>query len=152
FQRELHQAPRLRGLNLPDVRAVHVVHRHTEIGVIEDVEQFRAELQVFAFREAEILERREIPLLDPRPSHDVASSVAKLTNLGIRIQLLKCPRIEPAIWRSGMRSARARALPGVAYQVGPVAWEARDFRGASAGGNARGIVDGKWRPSLKSGD
>jgi hypothetical protein len=57
LKRELYHPPRLRRLNLPHVRAVHVVHRNAKIRVIENVEEFRAELQALRFREPEIFQR-----------------------------------------------------------------------------------------------
>src|SRR5579863_3943528 len=114
LQGELHQAAWLRGLNLADVGAVHVVDRNAEVSVIENVEEFGAELQVFRFRQAEILQRGKIPLLHAGSGDDIASGISKLPGLGDWIEPLKRSRIEPAVRSSGMRAVRATARGGIA--------------------------------------
>src|SRR5579863_54951 len=116
LQGKLHQAARLRGLNLADGagRTVQIIHRNAKVGVIENVEEFGAELQVPRFRQFEILQRGKIPLLHAGTGHDIAACIAELPGLSNWIEPLKRSRIEPAIRSSSMRAVRANTRGGIA--------------------------------------
>src|SRR5258705_12856559 len=138
LQRELHQTTRLRSLNLPDARAIHVIHRHSKIRVVENIEKLRAKLQIFCFRKPEILQSRNIPLLHARTGDNVAPRISELPDLRCRIQPLKCSRIEPAIRRARVHTvASARSARWISNQIRPVAWEAGNFRRSTLRRNAR---------------
>ena len=61
LQRELHQAWRLRRKNVVECRRTDVAVRQPEIRVVQDIEQFRAELQLFRLRHFEILAAQRSP-------------------------------------------------------------------------------------------
>src|SRR5262245_37445304 len=74
--------------------------RRTEIGVIERIEQFRAELEITPFTEMEILRQGEVKVHQAWPTHDPDASGAEGTLRGGRkrrdIEWGKCACIEPA--------------------------------------------------------
>lgn len=119
------------GLDASLVARVEIVDGDAEVGMIEDVEEFGAELEVFVFGEAEILERGEVPLLVAGPLDDVAAGVAELPDLRGQNELLKGGRVIPAIGRAGVRAVGASALGGIADEIGTIAREAGDFRSAA---------------------
>src|SRR5581483_11257085 len=135
----------LRRLNFAEVHRVDVVHRQSEIRVIPDVEKFRAELQILRFREAEVLDRREIPLLESRTLHDVSSGVTELPGIGGGIKPLERRRRNPLI-----RCARSSVR--IAHEIGAIAGEAGDFRSSALRGYSCGIVNGERRSAHERGD
>ena len=85
--------------------------------MVEDVEEFRAELDALGFLDRNVLENREVPLLVRRTCDDVASFVAELSGLRDGIETLEGAGVEPFLWR-------ARAGVGISDEIGPVAGEA----------------------------
>ena len=53
--------------------------------MVEDVEKLGAELDVLGFRNAEILEDREVPVGVPGADADVAAGIAELLDRGVGI-------------------------------------------------------------------
>src|ERR1700687_3408625 len=64
FQCQLHQAPRLCFRNDSEVRRADIIVRQPGVDVIENIEEFRPEMQRLRLPELNILERGEIPLLE----------------------------------------------------------------------------------------
>src|ERR1700733_2574988 len=118
LQRDLDHARAYIRLDLPEGRRFNVSHRQTEIGMVQHVEEFSAELKFFRFRQPNGLERREVPVYISRPQHGVAALVPKLLDRRIRIlrNPLKGAHIKPL-------GRRTRSRIRVAYQVGAIARE-----------------------------
>ena len=53
--------------------------------MVEDIKEFGTELDIFGFRDAEILEDGEIPIRIARADADVAAGVAELLDRGVRV-------------------------------------------------------------------
>src|SRR5215813_4887161 len=78
LQRELNQPWRLRRLNVVEGRRTDITIRQPEVRVVQDVEKLRPELERFVLGYPDILERREIPVLEGRSDRDVSSLRAEL--------------------------------------------------------------------------
>lgn len=73
FQRELNLPCRLRRLDLIESGRTDVAVGQPEIGVIEDVKEFRAELKFFRFSHANVFDCRKIPVRVTGAFCDVAA-------------------------------------------------------------------------------
>lgn len=133
-------------------RRVQVVYGDAEIGVIEDVEKLRAELEILVFSETEVFHGGEVPLLVAGPLNDVAAGVAKLADLGAGIEFLERGWVVPAIWGAGVGAVGASAFGGIADEVGTITGETGNFRRAALRGDSRGIVNREGRAGLEGGD
>src|SRR2546421_11233654 len=78
FQGELHQPPRRRSLNLPEIRRIQIVHWKSQIRAIENIEKFAAELNCLVLVDSEIFQRGKIRLLESWTLRNIPSRVAKL--------------------------------------------------------------------------
>src|SRR5579883_358167 len=106
--------------------------------MIEDVEEFGAELQIFAFRDAEILQCGKIPVREPWPLDDVTALIAELSGIRHGIKLLESGDVEPL-------ADRMRTAVRIADPIRPVAREARNFRRLALERNVIGVIDGEGR-------
>jgi len=81
LQRELDNARVARLRHLPEAAEKSKggirISRDQELSVIERVEELRAELQVGPLRELEVLEDRQINVVNPRPPDRVTSGIAE---------------------------------------------------------------------------
>src|SRR5665811_2133172 len=113
-----------------------------EIRVVQEIKKLRPELKFLALGDANVLERREIPIGITRPLRDVASRRPELLHgrVGILRDSLEGARIEPCA-----RSARTRVGILSGNQVRPVGEESGDFRGRALDREIGGIEDGKRR-------
>ena len=103
--------------------------------MVEDVEQLAAELELFGLRQANVLERREVPVHVSRALNDVATFVAELLNRRANRVLdnrLKRAHVEPL--RCGARTGIR-----ITDYVGPVAGKSGNFRRLSLQRNVVGI-------------
>src|SRR5579883_1335662 len=89
LQCQLDLAGRQCLLNLSEGRRTDVAVRQTEVGMVEQVEELGAELEIFRFEHMDILDRRKIPLRETWPLNHVAAFIAKLTRLCNRIEALE---------------------------------------------------------------
>ena len=94
------------------------------VGLVEDVEELRADLERFGFLDAEVLDGRKIPLGEARALHHVAAFVTEPLRLAVGLKLLESGGVEP--FRGG-----ARTVVWIPEQVGAVAGEAGNFRGSA---------------------
>src|SRR5438270_8255835 len=109
---ELHQ-PRWSGLqDLPERWRLQIVLRQSEVRVVQQIEAFRAELHARGLGDVEVLEQREVDVLDARSAHHVSALVSELAGLRRRIELLKCRTAHPLI-------RRVPALVGVGDEIRP---------------------------------
>ena len=117
--------------------------------MVEEIEEFGAELDVSGFGNAEIFEDGEIPIGVARPDTDVASGVAELLDWRIRIRndLGERRSIKPSgcgswsrVWIQSRDNVRA------------VGREAGDFGSAALIGDIRGIEDGERCSAHQRGD
>src|SRR5271156_4096970 len=145
FQGQLHEPPWQRFRNLSKIRRTYVVVRQTEVRVIEDVEELRTELQALGFANGNVLEGREVPLLQAGALHDVAAFVAELASLRGGVELLECRGVEPFL-RSVWTVVR------VADHVWTIAGEAGDFRSAALQRDVGVVVNGEWRAGHEGSD
>src|ERR1700730_17242656 len=83
FQGKLDHARRQSSLNLVKCWRADVAVGQSEVGVVEEVKEFGAELDVFGFRDAEIFEHGEIPVGVAGSDADVAAGIAELLNGGV---------------------------------------------------------------------
>src|ERR1700731_4734470 len=118
LQRHLNHARAHIRLDLPEGLRFNVADRQTEIGMVQHIEEFTAELKFFRFRQPNVLERREVPVHISGAFHGIAALVPKLLDWRIRIlgNSLKGAYIEPL-----SRSTRPRIR--VAYYVGAITGE-----------------------------
>ena len=93
FQRQLDLPCRLCGLDLIKGWRADVAVGQPEISVVQEVEEFCTELNLFRFHDVNILEYREIPIGIAWPDGDIAACIAEL--LHRRIWIL-CNRLERA--------------------------------------------------------
>ena len=89
LQRKLDQPWRLGRQDLVEGWRADVAIRQTEIGVVEDVEEFRPELKLLGLRHANVLKGGEVPICVPRSLRDVAASGSELLNR--RVWILNKP-------------------------------------------------------------
>src|SRR5579862_3459030 len=113
LQRDLDHARANVRLNLTEGLRFNVADWQTEISMIQQIEEFAAELKFFRFRQPNVLQGREVPVHVSRSQDGVAALVPKLFDRRIRVlnDSLKGAHIEPfsrGSW-SGIR---------IAYQVG----------------------------------
>src|SRR5436309_1116587 len=80
-----HPAPR-RCLDLPEIRIAHRADRIIQIGMVEQIEKLRAELQPLLLGEAEGFERGGVPVDGPGPFHQVAARVSQRTGGHIAVE------------------------------------------------------------------
>src|ERR1700722_9658829 len=120
LQRQLNNTARLCFGDLSKRRRTYVVVRQPKVRVVEDVEELRAELDAFRLPNRDVLEQREVPLLQRRSGQDVTARVAELPGLCVRVQLLERFHVEPLL-------NRARSSVRIANEVRPIAREARNF-------------------------
>src|ERR1022692_4726499 len=63
--------------HLPKIRTPKHAVRYIEVRMVQQVEDLSAELQTTTlFAQHEVLVQREIQVLQPRPGHDIAASIA----------------------------------------------------------------------------
>ena len=68
-------------LHLSEGRRFNVAHRQAEIRIVENIEQFAAELEFFCLRQSNIFQRREVPVHVSWALDYVATFVAKLLDI-----------------------------------------------------------------------
>ena len=85
-----------RAPNLPDKCDVDIHIRRVELSMIEEVEELRAKLNAGSFRQASVLQERNIIIMQPRNFDDIPSGVSKRAE-GSR---LKAGSLEVAIYRA----------------------------------------------------
>src|SRR5436309_1363009 len=87
FQSHLNHARAYVRLNLSESCRFNIADGKTKIGVVEQVEQFTAELKFFGFAEVNVFERREVPVDIARTDHCVAALITEHLNLSLRVRL-----------------------------------------------------------------
>src|ERR1700674_664562 len=129
LQRELYEPRIARLTNFPIGRAVvatgGVATGIQKLGVIEGVEQLRAELHVRCFRDACVLVESQRPILDSGPTTNVARGVAQLAEgnggggerVGIEIKAAVLARVQVAKWKGLVGLAGEFKREGVAEQL-----------------------------------
>ena len=110
----------------------------SKVGVIENVEEFGAKLDVFDFADAEIFDHREIPVGIAGADADISPGIAELLNrrVGIGDDLGEGGAVEPC--GGGFRTG-IWVLPR--DDVGSIGGEASDFGGATLVRDVGGIED-----------
>ena len=77
LQRELRDTRITGAANLSNKRAVDAHFRRIELGMIEEVEEFGAELQGHAFGELRVFQERHVPVIQSRYFDNISSRVAE---------------------------------------------------------------------------
>jgi hypothetical protein len=60
--------------------AAEVPHRSTKLGVVEDIETLKPELQDLRFRDVGLLQKGQIPIVQARPMEEAFSRGPQLSN------------------------------------------------------------------------
>src|SRR5260370_9143951 len=76
LQRELNLSRDISAANRPERRRGEVRLRSLKVGVVEQIEKLRAELQIHPFPEAKALVYAQVPLLQVRGAEGIAAEVA----------------------------------------------------------------------------
>ena len=99
-------------LNLSKIWRTDIADGQPEVRVIQNIEQFSAELEFFPFADADVLERRKIPIHKDRALDDVTALISKNLKAPSRIglKLLEGADVEPLL-------RRARSVIRVAGQL-----------------------------------
>ena len=95
LQPELNNARIGGGQDLTEAARVTRNVRRAEIGAIERIEQFGAELEVTPLRQVEVFRKGEVEIDRARPAHDSDARAAKSLRRGIERRLERIG-VEPA--------------------------------------------------------
>src|SRR5678816_1220869 len=98
-----------RGSNATKRRRPQKIVRQIEVGMIQEIEKLRAQLQVDVFTQSRVLQQRHIHVLISRTIENVSSRVPK----SARRRETECSGIEPAF-------RRAITQRRISHDVGPV--------------------------------
>src|SRR5262249_52964463 len=112
-------------MDLVECRRADVTVRQTEIWVVQNVEELRAELELLRFGQANVLQHPETPICIARPFADVPPRRSELLHwrVGIRSDSLKCAGVQPGIHRM-----RPRVWILSSQQIWPVGGKSSDLR------------------------
>src|SRR5512146_2285354 len=113
--------------------------------MVEDVEELRTELQVFGFRQAEVLGGSEVPVGVGGADIHIATLGAELSRISYSVQPLERARVQPGV--DGFRT-----IIGISHQVGTLRGEPRDLGCATLRGDIVRIKNGEWGSAHQSGD
>src|SRR5580658_2747386 len=135
---QLEKARRTCLQNLTECGRFQVVYRQSEVRVVHGIEALRPKLHALRLTHIEVLEQREVHILNAWASHHIAAFVAELSGLSHRIELLECRPAHPI-------AGRMRTIIGIGNKVRPAGVETGNFGRTALQGDIRAVVDGEGR-------
>ena len=150
FQRHLNHSRTDIRLDLAErarLDVFNVADRQAEIGMVQQIKQFTAELKLFRFRQPDVLEGGEVPVDISGAQDGVAAFVSEDLESAQRIglELLKSFYVEPFL-----RGARTGVW--VSNYIGTIGGEAGDLRRLPLQGGIGGVVYREWRAAHRRED